>query len=278
MKKRIVLILLALICVVMLAACGECEHDWAKATCEDPKTCENCGETKGEAKGHEWGTPVCGEPLICEECDEEGETVEHDWFEATCEEPKTCKACGETEGDPLPHDWADATYDAPKTCNSCGGSEGEPLKAPSASNLGISYEDYAAMINKGAADSGYRLDYLQLDDEGDPIYGVYSEEAADYLGIAVIFQLDSDGETVTAVLVSTEDIADSDTVYVTGFLAGVSWGISNPDLDRNAVNDMLASTPIEGDNGSIIYYMEDGGRGYYIIISETLMVLMVEAQ
>ena len=71
MKKRLMLVLLAVLCVVMLAACGECEHDWEKATCEEPKTCSECGETKGKAKGHEW-------------------------VDATCEEPKTCSECGET--------------------------------------------------------------------------------------------------------------------------------------------------------------------------------------
>ncbi len=75
MKKRILLILLAVLCVISLAACS-CEHKWEKATCEDPKTCKKCGEEKGKPLGHEW-------------------------LDATYDEPQTCENCGETKGKPL---------------------------------------------------------------------------------------------------------------------------------------------------------------------------------
>ena len=51
----------------------------------------------------------------------------HAWVDATCEAPKTCAACGETEGDALGHTWIDATYDAPKTCETCGATDGDAL-------------------------------------------------------------------------------------------------------------------------------------------------------
>lgn len=51
-------------------------HKWAEATCTEPKTCTECGETEGEALGH-------------------------DWAEQTYYEPKTCKRCGKTEGKSL---------------------------------------------------------------------------------------------------------------------------------------------------------------------------------
>lgn len=35
----------------MLTGCGH-EHTWSEATCTEPKTCSECGETEGKALGH----------------------------------------------------------------------------------------------------------------------------------------------------------------------------------------------------------------------------------
>lgn len=60
-----------------------CEHEWADADCETPKTCTKCNEIDGDPIGH-------------------------DWEEASYSAPKTCKTCGATEGDalesPIPDD------------------------------------------------------------------------------------------------------------------------------------------------------------------------------
>lgn len=64
------------------------EHEWNKATCTEPKTCEYCGKTDGEAKGHEW-------------------------VEATCLTPKTCSRCDKTEGEPVGHKEETTIIDEP---------------------------------------------------------------------------------------------------------------------------------------------------------------------
>jgi hypothetical protein len=85
-------------CFILLAAaisgCGH-EHTWAEATCTEPRTCTECGETEGEPLGH---------------------TL----TEATCTEPKTCSVCGESEGEPLGHTWDMANCLHPTTCTVCG--------------------------------------------------------------------------------------------------------------------------------------------------------------
>lgn len=102
MKRSVQLIACLLLCTVpFLAACGH-EHVWEPATCTEPATCSECGETEGEPLGHSWQ-------------------------EATCTTPKTCTVCGETEGEALGHDWIPATHDAPETCSRCGETRGEPL-------------------------------------------------------------------------------------------------------------------------------------------------------
>ena len=99
MKRTITILVSLLICTLLLAGCG-CDHSWMAATCEEPKTCELCGETDGEAKGHNWAEATCTEAKHCENCREtKGEPLGHTWEEATTEAPKTCTTCGETEGD-----------------------------------------------------------------------------------------------------------------------------------------------------------------------------------
>ena len=71
------MIFIGVVCIGLLTACHK--HDWAEATCTEPKTCLSCGETEGEALGHTWK-------------------------EATCIEPKTCSTCGKTEGEALGHE------------------------------------------------------------------------------------------------------------------------------------------------------------------------------
>lgn len=100
MKKMSVLIL---VLAFMLVLTGCCFHgEWYAATCTDPKTCAECGETEGEALGHSW-------------------------TEATCEDAKTCQTCHLTEGEALGHAWQDATTETPKTCTTCAATEGERI-------------------------------------------------------------------------------------------------------------------------------------------------------
>lgn len=79
MKKRLISITLLL--ALFLSSCGECDHDWEKATCEEPKTCSICGETKGkrDRDAHDWedadGIRVC---QICGEEQTEEETTDPD--------------------------------------------------------------------------------------------------------------------------------------------------------------------------------------------------------
>lgn len=128
MKKKMTLIVLALVLVLLLTACG-CKHEtWKDATCDTPKTCAECGKTEGEALGHVWLAATCDTPKTCEACGlTEGEAKGHSWTDAACEDPKTCTACGLTEGEALGHSWVEATTEAPKTCTVCNATEGDKI-------------------------------------------------------------------------------------------------------------------------------------------------------
>lgn len=279
MKKRLMLVLLAVLCVALLAACGECEHDWEKATCEEPKTCSECGETKGEAKGHDWVDATCEEPKTCSECGEtKGEALGHDWIDATCEEPKTCANCGETEGEADGHDWVDATYDAPKTCSECGLTEGEPLERPVSSNtLGLTCDEYVAKINAALKSEGYQLVYTTDTDEGRPVYCFYTEDGT-YTDILATFDLAADGKSVVSLVIATTEINDSDKVYMTGYVSGVAWALSNGNLTADMVSNMMAGEPVVDEDGSISYHMENSGFDYYMIVTSSMLIFSVSAE
>ena len=127
MKKQTIILAL-LLALLLLAACGQHEHQWEDATCTEPETCAVCGETRGEALGHRWRNAGCEEPETCARCGEtRGEAPGHDWQPATCTKPETCAACGETRGEVLGHDWQPATCTESEVCSVCGETRGEAL-------------------------------------------------------------------------------------------------------------------------------------------------------
>ncbi len=127
MKRRVLIVMLALMLTLPLTACG-CEHEWQEASCSAPKTCSLCNQTEGEALPHTWQDATCAAPKTCSVCGTtEGEALPHTWQNATCTTVKTCTVCQATEGEPLGHTWKDATCTTVKTCTVCQVTEGEPL-------------------------------------------------------------------------------------------------------------------------------------------------------
>lgn len=130
MKKKMMMLALALCCVLLLSACG-CKHEtWTDADCTTPKTCAECGETEGAPLGHSWLAATCTEPKTCEICGEiSGEPLGHTYDDSAydCEEPKLCGHCSLPEREAIPHKWVEATTEEPKTCSECGKTEGERI-------------------------------------------------------------------------------------------------------------------------------------------------------
>jgi len=127
MRKQIRILLAALLCTVLLAACS-CQHEWENATCTDAKHCSKCEAVEGETLGHSWTEADCVTPKTCSRCGlTEGDAPGHNWTETTCTTPKTCSVCEIKEGEPPGHTWVGETtlYTAP-FCSVCG-AEGEPL-------------------------------------------------------------------------------------------------------------------------------------------------------
>ena len=126
MKRHIVL-LCVLLLALLLVGCGKKhEHTWKEATCTEPRTCTECGETEGEALGHVWQEATCTEPRTCTVCGEtEGEALGHTWSAATCTEPRSCSVCGITAGSPSGHIWSEPKDGEEKTCIVCGKTERE---------------------------------------------------------------------------------------------------------------------------------------------------------
>lgn len=105
-------------------------HNWQDATCTEPRTCAECGETDGEPLGHDYQGGDCCNESVCARCGaSSGRLGDHVWAEPTCTEPKTCIICGKQPFFSVPngHEWIAATCYAPKTCAVCGATEGEPV-------------------------------------------------------------------------------------------------------------------------------------------------------
>ena len=89
MKKVLSLIAILCMSLVFFVGCDflsqftktPCEHNWVDATCTEPKTCSECGETDGEPNGHIEET-IAGKAAPC--------------TEAGSTEGKKCTVCGET--------------------------------------------------------------------------------------------------------------------------------------------------------------------------------------
>ena len=98
--KKLTLILISVLMILMLVACGDknCEHIY-----------DDCADTE------------------CNECGENRDS-KHTWNNATCLAPKTCKVCGATEGAALGHEWTTPDVDlceVQSTCLRCGATYGE---------------------------------------------------------------------------------------------------------------------------------------------------------
>ena len=125
-KAAVLSLIIAVSASLLLSGCFH-THEWAEATCTEPRRCTGCEETEGEPLGHDWQDATCTEPRTCKRCGEtEGEPLGHDVPELSCTEGGTCLRCGE-ELEPLGHDWRDATCTEPQTCARCGETEGKPL-------------------------------------------------------------------------------------------------------------------------------------------------------
>ena len=122
--KILTLILLSVLMIVTLAACGskKCEqhvyddcadtecnvcgdtrdsmHSWKDADCLNPKTCTVCVKTEGSALGHEWTTPdvdLCEVQSTCSRCGAtDGENKEHspENDDNDCSTALNCGVCG----------------------------------------------------------------------------------------------------------------------------------------------------------------------------------------
>ena len=112
---RFMFVALTLAAALALASCAgkflpnksdsdDCDHEWLDATCEEPKTCENCGETKGKPLGHDYDIVEINEfgthTLVC--ANDENHTVTEECFGgvASCASGAICEACQQVYTEP----------------------------------------------------------------------------------------------------------------------------------------------------------------------------------
>ncbi len=297
MKKLLTLALMLVLCLAVLAGC-KCKHDWDKATCLEPKTCSECGETEGDALGHSWQDASCEAPRTCSECGEtEGEALDHLWEVATCEAPKTCSRCGKTKGEARGHDWQDATCEAPKTCSECGKTEGDAAghdwveasysapktcktcaktegKALIRTDLGRNENELITVLDTTVQLLGYKLQYWGKNDSGWPVYDVLEASTGSYTNVFLGLEPNQDGSRVYGIYVCAEDVNDVNAVALMGAVAGVALGVTDQNFDADALSKTLSEQPTVRD-GVAYYYMEDCGLVADLQVDQELAVFWI---
>ena len=69
--KKIATILVFVSIICMLNGCDLFhQHTFSDASCTNPRTCTECGETEGEALGHNFNDATCTQAQICTRCAE----------------------------------------------------------------------------------------------------------------------------------------------------------------------------------------------------------------
>lgn len=130
--KKTISVLLVVVLLLSLCACGNDEQGKTEPSASTAPSTTQCDHAYTEAVTKE---ATCAEEGIktftCDKCkDTYTEAIEklaHTYADATCTAPKTCTVCGATEGEATGHSFADATCGAAKTCTVCGATEGQAL-------------------------------------------------------------------------------------------------------------------------------------------------------
>lgn len=97
-SRPMLLLIVPVVALLFFILWPKHSHTWEAATCAQPKTCSECGETKGTPLEHILTEASCVEPAICTECGTVvQEALGHKWEESAAG-LKTCIVCQETEG------------------------------------------------------------------------------------------------------------------------------------------------------------------------------------
>lgn len=123
--KKIFALILALVMVLSLAACGG-DKDNAVAD-EDTEPTNTTVETTSNSTETTQGTTELSTTPTKVDSPSEPPKCAHSFSNATCTAPSACSKCGETVGLPIGHTYSPATCDAPQKCTMCGITNGNAL-------------------------------------------------------------------------------------------------------------------------------------------------------
>lgn len=237
--KKLIAMLLALVLVLAMAGCEKdegCDHEWAAATCETPKTCELCDETKGEALGHSW-------------------------VDATCDAPKTCETCKATEGEALGHNWEEATTETPKTCTTCQATEGEKLQAGDSRFTTASTRDLQGVWNADVTFTGEMMGTAGLIDKLDCVMTYeFGNTGILKVSVAVKDEAAFKEEMTTAMinLLYSEFEAQGLSKEAANEAMVAAYGMTTEEYAASAVDEMDVAELLGDANTEAVYYVENG--------------------
>ncbi len=247
MKKKILAMVLAVLMLLSLTACG--------------------GSGSSDA-GKASAPEATSEPYVCE----------HYWQEATCTSPETCYSCGETQGEPAPHNygiWSFTETEMSHSCVDCGESETQALDYAVAVNsyLEGNWAFYYQQLGDRILDcySGYPGSYLRFKADGNGVFytptfssdgiltdvfevvvsaaAVNYDSEANFFNFALVCE---DGSSMSVVLAAEEGSA----AMAISLADGVSLFVSKVPVETKALSGTW--TCAEGGELYILELSEDG--------------------
>ena len=265
MKKRFIILVLALCCTAVLSGCF-CKHaSWNDATCLAPRTCPDCGETEGEALGHVWMAATCEEPKTCEQCGEtQGEAKGHDMTTATCTESEHCTRCDLVTAEALGHDWQEATTEVPKTCATCSETEGERIVTDPRFTTAATKE----LHGKWGYEIAMTGDMLGIENMEQPLVMQYIMDFGKDGSMGMYVQIPDEAAFLDLILdISVESAyleleaegftrEEGDALFLEAYGMGVEDYLRMA-MEEFSINDLLADI-IGSVDVSGVYYVEDG--------------------
>lgn len=261
MRKQILTLSFLIISSIVLTGCG-CKHEWNEATCLEPKTCSECGET-------------------------EGDVSDHLWEEATCLEPKKCTICETTEGEPIGHvagyweienyNYIEAVQEECKRCNYC-----SEIMEQTKTNMDSLHDNTKFLFTMNEFNE--RLNYI-FDNESE-LYSLKSQviDSGDTIGVVITkdtksfyilfnnenkdFVESEEERSIQNILVLNEgEVDDAFVMGVVGTIMACD-PLNNLEDSMNVLEDVIERAKSDSED----YYEKNGVT--YVLVKADDMVIM----
>ena len=270
--KRILALLLALVMLLALTACGkdtestptgestgatttestndptDGTQDSTQSTTESTTggdtaagsnvTSDENIEGSASVHTHNYAPATCTTPAVCSCGMTQGIVNGHSWKPATCTAPKTCSTCGTTEGVANGHSWMPATSTTSKTCSNCKeiDKQDEITKNWFLSQYNIARQQYIYVLNQSKQEKESSLSEAQT--SAGALYTNYLQEVNRIKNKCANMGMSNSGYEKSLLKTEEDNYKQSASVYtkqcnqLRDEIASIDAEITSPNVDN----------------------------------------------